>query len=400
MSAAPGWIAEAIRFGMDEESGAEVEQLTSEPVTSTNIYCEQRYTSADGHRIALSRAPFGQPMELWVCDLRSLRLQRIGQGNPIGANALRDAIYYVDGAGESPRLMRLNLKELTSEMLFSFGTSVMPKSGTVSPDERCFVGGPFPVREHLYSLHRIDMGSGRSETLCEIEDMFNPHVQFDPSTGEQLLVQINRAGRADLTTGGRALSGPLGATLCVVDVGTGKVTPLPVGRPHTPPITGHECWVGMTGEVLFTAGHYAVSRSAFVTYGEAPEAERKMPSGAVWAIKPGEARARVVARGKLWNHLAASDDGRFFIGDDHLTGRIHIGSIATGCSLGLCDSQTRQGLCQHSHVHAYMTPDNGHVIFNSIVTGVAQVYAARVPEGFLDKVLSLKGDPVSGADGG
>jgi len=33
-----------------------------------------------------------------------------------------------------------------------------------------------------------------------------------------------------------------------------------------------------------------------------------------------------------------------------------------------------------------MTPDNKFVIFNSIVTGVPQVYAARIPEGFLTQL--------------
>jgi hypothetical protein len=32
----------------------------------------------------------------------------------------------------------------------------------------------------------------------------------------------------------------------------------------------------------------------------------------------------------------------------------------------------------------HLTPDNQYVIFNSIVTGVAQVYAAPVPPGFLE----------------
>jgi hypothetical protein len=34
-----------------------------------------------------------------------------------------------------------------------------------------------------------------------------------------------------------------------------------------------------------------------------------------------------------------------------------------------------------------MTPDNRYVIYNSIVTGVGQVYAARVPDGFLDALV-------------
>ena len=49
------WVPESIRYGRDDKSGVEIEQLTSEPVTSTNIYCEQRYASADGARIAIAR---------------------------------------------------------------------------------------------------------------------------------------------------------------------------------------------------------------------------------------------------------------------------------------------------------------------------------------------------------
>jgi hypothetical protein len=40
-------------------------------------------------------------------------------------------------------------------------------------------------------------------------------------------------------------------------------------------------------------------------------------------------------------------------------------------------------------VHAYLTPDNRYVVFNSTQTGSAQVMAARLPEGFLDRVLAL-----------
>lgn len=52
------WVRESIHYIAAEFIGAEVEQLTREPVISTNIYCEQRYTSGDGSHIALSRPPF------------------------------------------------------------------------------------------------------------------------------------------------------------------------------------------------------------------------------------------------------------------------------------------------------------------------------------------------------
>ena len=382
------WIPEAIHAETDRQSGAVVEQLTSEPVTSTNIYCEQRYASADGGRIAIERRPFGRPSELWVCDLDSLRLCRIGEAWVKGANAHRSAIYYADGAEAGARLMRLNLDEMTVDELWCFDGMVPPRSSAVSPDERWFVGGPFPVQDNVHRLARVDLHTGHRDVLCDLAEMTNPHVQFNPADPRCLLVQINREGAFQLTHNGVASPGRLGATLCVVDVPSGEVTPLPIGRPHTPPMSGHECWVGASGRLLFTAGRYRVSRSAHVTLRETPaDQERDMPAAAIYDIAPGEAQPRVAAEGLLFNHVAASDDGRFFIADDHATGRLHVGSVASGASLPLCNSHTRQGTCQHSHAHAYMTPDNQHVVFNSIVTGVAQVYAARMPEGFLEQVM-------------
>jgi len=379
------WVPEAIRFEQDPVSGAEVEQLTSQPVTSTNIYCEQRYATADGSRIALARTPFDCPTQLWVCDMRSLRVRKAAEGWPTGANPVRGAVYFVTSDSQNWRLMRLDLKDMAVRELAAL-EGPPPSCGAISPDERWFVCGPFTVKDNVFGLRRIDLSSGQSHDLCQIEDMFNPHLQFEPTHGRQVLVQINRGGRLNLPNGGVSLTGELGATLCLADVQTGHVTPLPAGRPHTPPITGHECWLGATGRVLFTAGAYNVSASAHVTFGQLLETEKHMPAGAVYSAAAGESESAIVARGLLFNHLAASDDGRFFIADDHTTGHILVGSVKTGRWLRLCDSHTRQGSCQYSHAHAYMTPDNAFVIFNSIVTGVAQVFAARVPPGFLDSI--------------
>jgi hypothetical protein len=385
------WIGESIRYGQDPETGTVIEQLTSEPVTSTNIYCEQRYASADGTRIAISRKPFGQPAQLWVCDLQALRLCRIGEGSPLGANFSRNAVYYSAPQGTDTALMRLDLTDLSSRELFRFEGAAIPHVGAVSPDERWFVGGPLPVRDNRFRLLRIDLSSGACDTLCEIEDMVNPHVQFEPGGGSQVLVQVNRGAQWNPPDGKQKLTGPLGATLCVVSVESGAVLSLPVGRPCTTGISGHECWVGRTGRLIFTAAQYEVTPSAYVTLRDAPDGERQFPAAAIYSVAPGDEKATVVAQGLLFNHLAASDDGRFFIADDHSTGRIYIGNMATGRYLGLCNSDTRQGTCQHSHVHAYMTPDSRWIVFNSIATGIAQVYAARIPDGFLEAVAAKDG---------
>jgi hypothetical protein len=384
------WIPEAMRWSTDDQSGAVIEQLTSEPVTSTNIYPEQRYASGDGSRIAISRAPFGRPAEVWVCDMNNLRLCRVGEGIALGGNPWRNAIYYVTVCQDKTLLMKLDLLALTTQLMAEF-SGTAPRSGAVSPDERWFVGGPFLEDEpqRLWRLDRVDLSSGQTQPLCTVQDMFNPHLQFNPADTRQAIVQINRGGTYNLTRNKVQLSGKLGATLSLLDVQTGQVTALPIGRPHTPAISGHECWVGHSGQLIFTAGHYDVSTSAFVTLRPTPPEHAHLPPAAIYALKPGDEQARVVAGDLLYNHLAASDDGRFFIADDHASGDIHIGSLATGRHLRVCSTHARQGACQHSHVHAYLTPDNRYVVFNSTQTGSAQVMAARLPEGFLDRVLAL-----------
>lgn len=376
------WRAEAIRLCSDPLSGAVVEQLTSDAVTSTNVYPERRFAAADGSRIVISRHPFSAANELWVVDLRSLQLTRVDAGRVVDGNAPRNAIYYVD---QRARLMRFDLLTLATREMFEFDDASLGRC-VVSPDERYAVTGPHAVKDNVYALHRRDLRSGTSEVLCEMEDIFNPHLQFDPAGGYRLLMQVSRGDRP-AREGQRKHRGTLGKTLCVLDGLSGQVTPLPVGPPHTPRITGHQCWVGQTGRIIFTAGHYDVSASSHVTpRPQRAPAERGVPPVAVYIVAPGDPAPTVLASDRMFNHLAASDDGHYFIGDHHPTGRIYVGSIATGTSVALCDSHTRQGACQYSHVHAYMTPDNRHVIFNSIVTGVAQVYAACVPEGFLENV--------------
>jgi len=376
------WVLEAIPAGTDPASGASIVQLTSESVTSHNIYCEQRYACADGTRIAIARLPFSRAQETWVCDLTGkTRLIRGAEGMPVAANSCRDAVYYFQTDNGQNVLMRLDLKTLANKELCRFPENAQvvafcrfaPKTA-VSPDERWLVSGPFHVKDNIYSLRIVELARGDECALCEVEDMFNPHLQFDPAGSGRLLVQVNRGGSAPWKHDGRPLAGPDGSTLIVVDVPSGMVTPLPVGAPDTARISGHLCWIDQTGRILFTA------------------APGKSETG-IYELTPGDAKARHIVSGEPFNHIAASDDGQFFIVDNHKTQRIFVGSIKTGRFLPLCDSHTRQRSPQYTHAHPYMTPDNQYVIFNcSVEEGVSQVYAARIPEGFLEKLLATEAE--------
>ncbi len=369
------WSRERIPCGKDPASGADIIQLTSGPATSTNVYPEQRFTSADGTRIIITRTPFSEQHEIWMCDLKKKQtLLRIGPGIPITASYENNAIYYIVREDAEVKLMRLDIKELTACEAFRFPLNECPRKFAVSADERWLVCGPFKKGKDLYELKRIDLEKGKIDVLCEMKYISNPHLQCDPGNPDNVLVQINRKGY--FGSPGEAFYGPIGATLAVVKINSGKILNLPVGKPHTNMISGHEAWIGTTGSLLFSTA----------------------PGGAgdlikykgVYKITPGDKNPIHLAQGLPFNHIGISNDGRYFIVDDYKTWRIYVGSVKTGRYLELCDSKTRQGAPQYTHAHPYMTPDNKYVIYNSVATGLAQVYAARIPEGYLEKLDSLE----------
>ena len=61
-------------------------------------------------------------------------------------------------------------------------------------------------------------------------------IEIDPANSGRLLVQVNRGSQYTSSTGLNHRSGPRGATLRLVAVPSGEVTPLPVGLPDTPTI--------------------------------------------------------------------------------------------------------------------------------------------------------------------
>ena len=363
------WYDESIPV---EGEPVQVWQLTSAPVISHDIYCEEVYASSDGGRITFVRSyyPSDRPSEVWVCDLSSMRVARIGEvaSEFLATNPLIDAVYYVRPDERGHRLIRLDLKTLEQEEVFAFVDCPPPRVGTVPPDERYFVGGPLRVRGNVYALYKVDLERGTWEVFHEHEDIFNPHVQFDPGGSGDLLVQLNRGGILDEEGNVVRLIGEEGATLYVVDLDGKDVKPLPVGRPYTEKVTGHECWIGESGRVLLTTA-----------------------DGGVYSVAPGDEEAELLVKMEGFCHISASAGGKYFVVDDMRTGRLYVGSTSTGKVLPLCESRASCGRPQYTHPHPYITPDNRYVVFNSDRTGICQVYAAALPVGTVEDLLESLG---------
>lgn len=365
------WVREAIYRGEDPLSGAKVTQITSSPAISFNIYGEQLYCSADGTRLAFYRSATSNirdgEMELFVADLNRDGVARLGDaaGWLAGGNGRQDALFYLRRGSEGGLFItRLNFSTLAQDDVFEFGECPAPEFRgllAVSPDARyCMILRRLGDRR--YGIERIDLKRGTWELIHEKDDIFNGHLQYNPAGGE-LMVQHNRGGLLDADFNSVRSTGPEGATLYVIDEDGKNERPLPLGEPHTTPVTGHESWIGETGRVLVTAR-----------------------GGKIYTAAPGDAKATLIATGSGFIHITASPDGRFYVVDSIGTGRLFLGSIATRKVLPLCDSGASGGSPQYTHSHPYITPGNRRVVFNSDRTGIAQVYVARIPEEMLAKL--------------
>jgi hypothetical protein len=244
--------------------------------------------------------------------------------------------------------------------------------GTVSADGHHYACGKRISDDYkMFGIILVDLKEG-TETIID-RDLFilNPHPQFEPGLSKKLMIQHNRGGQYS-TEGKRIrLVGPQGATLYLLSVPDGKRTELKVGKPYTTAATGHEAWIGKTGEILLTV-------RAEEDY--APE------KGNLLAVRPGSS-PRVVANGYKFNHLGVSRCGRFFCCDDWQgTAKIVIGSVRTGRTMVVCESKASMGGPQNTHPHAYLTPDLKWVIFNSDRSGSPHVHAASVPEGMIEEL--------------
>lgn len=391
------WAQESCDRRDDPVSGARIIQLTSAAVISNNIYGEQPYCSPDGERLVIARCQdfcFDEEGSLLVHSLPNLRttmIVRKAQGvRGVFNNAWSGIFYYW-----SPEraLMQVNMMTLEQKELYREEDPEAPLPGSsVTPDQRYIIGmtprltGPDAP---IFQILRFDTQTFQREVIFEHPEICNPHLQFNPIHGQQILVQNNRGVRLNADGSLDYRHSAEGTTLFVIDSDGSNLRYIPVGNPHTATCTGHECFVADTGKVLFSVGWNAVSDYYW-------EHDSRYPMGNIFTAHPGDETPTVFTMPDYFcNHICASRDGKYFVADGwhHAIFKdgalqpcaLLIGNLETGKYRVLVENtMTSGGGNQCTHTHPYLTADNKHVIYNSDANyGIPQVYAARLPEGFL-----------------
>jgi len=360
------------------EAGPEIRQVTTETFEQSNIYCEVPYCSRNSKTfVYVRRNPklSGDRSELMVVEIGTWKAERLDVTSSVSGTAItHDGIFYYwkSGTGGALDLWRADLEKGSPEKVYTLAEGLQPQSlGTVSADARYYAYGcRLDPEWKSFGIVLVDWKEGTQRVIDRDPFILNPHPQFEPGPGLRLMIQHNRGGTYTKDGKLERLVGPEGATLYLLSI-DGKRTTLQVGTPYTTPATGHEAWIGKSGEILLSV---------------AAQGEFAAEKGNLLGVRPG-APARVVARGYRFNHVGVSRCGQFFSCDDWQPPyKIVIGSTKDGRSAVLCESGTKPERSQDTHPHAYLTPDLKWAIFNSNRSGPCHIYAARVPDGMIESL--------------
>lgn len=393
------WKYEACDLKPDPVSGAKISALTTSPRVSNNIYCEQPYTSPDGRRVAILRYSdpnFDDGCMLLVSDVVSLKLalieKRIVGG--ICNSAWSGFLYYWIEEPAGNRCVRISLMTLETETVFVNDGKTCPKlpgggsGSSVSPDQRYMIYMA-PMQHNgrfTCAIIRIDLKEKSWKIIFDHPEIVNPHLQFNPVHGREILVQHNRGSAIapDGVVTSMGAGSKLGTTLFTIDIDGGNQRPLPVGEPHSASSTGHECFIADTGMVAYT-----------VAWNPPGGFDRRHIHGNILYATPGDEKPKVVVTPEHhFNHICVSRCGTYWLCDSYHLGLpgpvpLVIGNFKTGRHRTLLqDCGALCGGAQFTHPHAYFTADTKRVIYNGALSfgGIHQVMSAQIPEGFLESL--------------
>ena len=367
-------------------------QITDEAVETDVIYCERSYTSKDSRRFIFRRDICGKGLYSWPdkcqaefisCEFNTWETRIIGSGNAY-ADITRDGnLYYLRPAssGDEKELVKLDLMT-EEEKIIPINGGAQPMTGmTFSPDERYLAYGIAEsyAGPQSFAVELVDLRTGTKKIICRNPYISNPHTQFNQKDGKHIMVQQNRGSKFEVD--GKATissTNDPGTTHFLVNIDDEKITPLRIGPPYTPTVTGHSQWIENTDEILVTVNE---------------EFDDGSQKGTLLKIAAGK-NPEVVCPG-IFNHLHVSTCGRLFLVDDVTTNDVYIGSVRTGktkqvCNLEMDYMEANKQFGEIAHAHMYLSRDLRWMVYNSPQSGRPEVYVASIPETLTKELLEHK----------
>jgi hypothetical protein len=358
---------------VDPETGILVIRLTNEPCVSHHIYPEAPISTPDGKRFIFARRPaLSGKSTYWIGDLDLLAVRQITDEENASAPVVTpDGKSFIYSVGR--QVKRMSPDTFEREVIFEAPPDLERLGGIVSVD---YSGTRFLAaakeKGGEYGLAVVEPFAGKVRIVYRNKDVRNPHGQYSKNADRKVLIQVNNGIEVDEHGNILKLVGEKGASLVVVnDDGTNPVI-LKAGFSMLERVQGHQCWVGPKDMVITCLHRRETVNSPWI-------------QDRIVTVVPGQ-DYRIVGEGKGFTHIHTSPDGEWWISDDNKTADIYIGSVRTARYKLLHRSGSTFGSAQYAHPHPFFLGDGKSVGWNSDVTGVPQIYVARLPEGFLDSL--------------
>jgi len=361
----------------DPDSGVLKLRLTSLPFVDTHIYPETPVSSLDGKRFVWRRVdPYANSSgggsgvgHYWIAEIDTLRIRQITDEPDAGCPLYTpngDAMFYSVGRA----IVRMDPatfeRQRLCEIPETFG--VMGAIRTISADGRRAL---FSVRG---GVGAVDLHSGEARIAFTRDDCVNAHAQYCRQPGSRLVsIQVNDGAEFDADDNMTRLVGDNGASLWVANDDGTNATRLNVGGSPLEHVQGHQCWLGQTTRKI-------------TTLHRRDRADQPWVQDRIVTIGPDDEHYDIVGEGEGFTHIHTTRDGRYWVSDCNRTARVFVGSVKTGRYRLFVNTGATFGSHQSTHPHPFFLGDDRAIGWNSDETGVAQVYVARIPDGFLDSL--------------
>lgn len=361
----------------DSQTNIEPIRLTTLPFGNAHIYPEAPVSTPDGQRFIFARhhPPCGF-RTFWIADLTTLAIRQVTDepgATPPAIASDGSAIYYFVGNTlwrmTPETFMREPIHQVAESFTLAAWTSTVSHCGT-----RLALAW---MGDTEGGVLVIDLATGKSRSVYAREDIRNAHTQYCRGPGNLLLIQVNDGMERDNDGNLLRFTGDLGGHLEVINDDGSNVRKIGIGRTPHDRIQGHQCWLGTEHTVISTA-HWREKVTD-------PWRQNRIVTA---TTEDGSRRVICEGDDEAFTHVHTTLDGRFWVSDCNRTACIYVGSVSTGRFKLFCNSGASFGAHQTTHPHPFFLGDGKGIGWNSDLTGVTQVYVARIPDGFLDDLES------------
>lgn len=364
------WTKEARDFPPDPVSGAKIVRLSGSSIRTENISYDAPRATPDGKRIASVRYidHLVSPAKALLChDLTTkftCLIDREVHGVVIGPS-WGGAVYYRRGT----TLMRASLETCSTQSVMDMGA--LPRCWqlwSISPDDHYLLyTGVVQESPETYNLVRVDLHEKTWKLLIE-KPVVSPNrlgASYNPVTGDEIQIGTDLWDE----------KGRYGVGL-LADA-EGRNAREIFQRSH------HACWLGNTGKFAVLI-EFDGEKIAHLP--QNPDGELYIHS------KDGSPPRLIPVPEHIFFHISSSRCGRYVVCDaieDMMDGvmPIVVVNVESGKYRTLVgDCRCSAGGDAGRQAKPYFTADTRHIIYNADPDGVVNVFAAEIPDGFLESL--------------